>query len=91
MENKYTYEDAFAELQQIVGEIESGEINVDELSEKISRASNLIAICKAKLTDTEDEVEKLLLKLNEEQESAEDDEIVSEEEEGPAERESEEE
>lgn len=78
MENNYTYEDAFAELQQIVGDIESGDINVDELSAKISRASSLITICKAKLTATEEEVEKLLAKLYEEQKSAE-----TEEEEAP--------
>ncbi|MVZ67306.1 exodeoxyribonuclease VII small subunit [Sphingobacterium sp. DK4209] len=64
MENKYTYQDAFLELQQIVAEIEEGEVSVDELSAKISRASSLLAICKAKLTDSEKEVEKLLEKLD---------------------------
>lgn len=68
MENNYTYEDAFAELQQIVGNIESGEINVDELSEKVTRASELIAVCKAKLTATEEEVEQLLAKLQPQEE-----------------------
>lgn len=63
METNYTYEDAFTELQQIVSDIESGEINVDELSEKIKRASELIAVCKTKLTATEEEVEQLLAKL----------------------------
>lgn len=75
MDNNYTYEDAFAELQQIVGDIESGDINVDELSEKITQASNLIAVCKAKLTATEEEVEKLLAKLNEDQVSVESGEV----------------
>lgn len=65
MENTYTYNDAFEELQSIVTEIESGQINVDELTEKIRRASQLIAICKAKLTSSEEEVEKLLEKLAE--------------------------
>lgn len=65
MENTYTYNDAFEELQLIVSEIESGQTNVDELTEKIRRASQLIAICKAKLTSSEEEVEKLLAKLAE--------------------------
>lgn len=65
MENTYTYNEAFEELQLIVSEIESGQINVDELTEKIRRASELIAICKAKLTSSEEEVEKLLAKLAE--------------------------
>ncbi|HLS95692.1 exodeoxyribonuclease VII small subunit [Sphingobacterium allocomposti] len=61
--NAYTYNDAFQELQLIVSEIESGQINVDELTDKIRRASDLIAVCKAKLTSSEAEVEKLLAKL----------------------------
>ncbi|MCL7988387.1 exodeoxyribonuclease VII small subunit [Sphingobacterium sp. lm-10] len=63
MENKYTYEDAFAELQQIVSDMESGDIDIDRLSEKIKRASELLVICKAKLTSTEAEVQQLLAKL----------------------------
>lgn len=63
METPYTYNEAFEELQSIVSEIESGQTNVDELTEKIRKASQLIAICKAKLTSSEEEVEKLLAKL----------------------------
>lgn len=65
MANSYTYTEAFEELQIIVAEIETGKVNVDELSEKIKRASQLIAVCKAKLTATEAEVEKLLAELTE--------------------------
>ncbi len=67
MENNYTYEDAFAELQQIVVDMESGEIDIDSLSEKIQRASDLIAVCKAKLTRSEEEVQQLLAKLADDQ------------------------
>ncbi len=66
MENKYTYKDAFEELQNIVADIEDGEIAVDELTEKINRASELLTICKAKLTASEAEVENLLQKLEKE-------------------------
>lgn len=66
MENKYTYQEAYEELQQIVSEIESGDVAVDELTVKINRASALLTICKAKLTASEEEVEKLLKKLEEE-------------------------
>lgn len=66
MTNKYTYKDAFEELQAIVTDIESGDIAVDELTEKINRASELLSICKAKLTASEEEVEKLLQKLENE-------------------------
>mgnify|MGYP006333999291 FL=1 len=54
MQNKTNYTDAFEELKEIVSEIEEGEISVDELSEKVKRASELIKICKAKLTSTEE-------------------------------------
>ena len=60
MENNLSYTEAFEELQAIVLEIETGHIAVDELTKKISRASDLLAVCKAKLTDSEEEVEKLL-------------------------------
>lgn len=66
MANSYTYTEAFEELQIIVAEIETGKVNVDELSEKIKRASQLITVCKMKLTATEAEVDKLLAELTEE-------------------------
>jgi exodeoxyribonuclease VII small subunit len=63
MSKEQTYSDAFAELQQIVADIEDGEITVDELSEKVKRASELIAICKKKLTSTEEDVNQILKEL----------------------------
>lgn len=58
-----TYESAYKELQQIVKEIESGNIGVDELSEKVRRAGELIGFCKEKLFRTEQEVNDVLKKL----------------------------
>lgn len=58
------YEKAFEELQQIVTEIEGGEISVDELSEKVKRASKLIKTCKTKLTQTETNVDQILEDLD---------------------------
>jgi len=64
MSNKNTnYVEAFEELQQIVKEIEEGEINVDELSQKVKRATELISICKNKLNSTEEDVNKILKEL----------------------------
>lgn len=57
------YSVAFTELQAIVTEIEEGEISVDELSAKVKRAAQLIKICKAKLTSTEEDVNKILKEL----------------------------
>lgn len=58
------YAQAFEELQQIVSEIEEGQISVDELSEKVKRAAYLISICKAKLSSTEEDVNKILKDLD---------------------------
>ena len=58
-----SYTEAFVELQQIVAEIEDGQISVDELSEKVKRAAVLIKICKLKLSSTEEDVGKILKDL----------------------------
>lgn len=63
MPEKINYQNAFNELQAIVEEIEQGEISVDELSEKVKRAAGLIKVCKAKLTATEEDVNKILEEL----------------------------
>ncbi len=58
-----TYEEAFTELQQIVNEMENGEISVDELSVKVKRAAVLIQFCKQKLNSTEEDVNAILKEL----------------------------
>ncbi len=64
MGNKINYTEAFGELQEIVSQIEEGEISVDELSEKVKRAATLIKICKTKLTTTEEDVDQILKELD---------------------------
>lgn len=81
MESEYKYTDAFNELQQIVSDIEAGDVNVDELAKKIKRASQLIAICKAKLVSSEEEVDQLLAQLQaRDEEEAHNDELSDEDE-----------
>ncbi len=65
MNEKLNYTAAFEELQQIVSEIELGEISVDELSEKVKRAAELIKVCKTKLSTTEEDVKEILKELEE--------------------------
>lgn len=60
MSKNQSYEQAIKELEAIVNEIENEEISVDELSVKVKRASQLIVLCKTKLTKTEEEVSKVL-------------------------------
>lgn len=63
MENELNYTLAFEELQQIVRDMEDGEITVDELAVKVKRAAELIKICKNKLTATEEDVNVILKNL----------------------------
>ncbi|HUH75541.1 MAG TPA: exodeoxyribonuclease VII small subunit [Chitinophagales bacterium] len=63
MNKETNYTEAFEELKLIVSEIEQGEISVDQLSEKVKRAAELIKICKEKLTSTENDVSKILKEL----------------------------
>lgn len=61
MSNKeLNYAEAIAEVEQIVGRLRSGELGVDELSRSVARATELIALCRSRLTATEAEVEKLI-------------------------------
>ena len=64
MNEDINYTSAFEELKNIVNEIEQGEITIDELSEKVKRASVLIKICKQKLSATEEDVNKILDELD---------------------------
>jgi exodeoxyribonuclease VII small subunit len=63
MKEEINYTEAYKELQQIVADIEKGEINVDDLSVKVKRAAVLIKLCKSKLTETETDVNEILKEL----------------------------
>ncbi len=62
--NNTSYENAIKELEEIVTQIESEEISIDELSEKVKKASELIKLCKTKLFNTEEEVNKVLKEIS---------------------------
>ena len=63
-ESALTYSQAKQELEEIVSAIESGELDVDALTEKVKRASELIAFCKERLTKTDEELQKILDEIN---------------------------
>jgi exodeoxyribonuclease VII small subunit len=58
-----TYSRAWIELEEIINEIESEEINVDVLAEKVKRAGYLIKFCKGRLRNTEEEVKQVLSEI----------------------------
>jgi len=63
--SKLTYTSAITELEGIVKEIESGETDVDALTVKVKRASELIKFCKESLRNTQKEVAKTLSDIEE--------------------------
>ena len=65
--NQLSYKQALEELENIVAEIENGEIDVDLLAEKVKRATFLSQICKSKLKKTQEEMEKLLNEIEKEE------------------------
>ena len=55
-----TYKEAISEIEEILNQIENDELDIDILSEKVKQVSSLIKICKNKLHQTEEEVQKIL-------------------------------
>lgn len=64
MKKEIPYTQAITELEEIVSSIENEDVNVDELGVKVKRAAELIKICKNKLHNTEEEVDKILKEIN---------------------------
>ncbi len=53
------YEDSLKELEEIISQIEKGEISIDNISEQIKRANILIKECRDKLIGVEKDIEDL--------------------------------
>ena len=60
MKKGMKYEEAIQELEQIVRQMEEGELDIDTLGEKLKTAKELIKFCKDKLTKTDEEIKKIL-------------------------------
>ena len=60
-----TYNEAYSELKEIVNSLESSEVDIEDLCQKIEKAKGLIALCKTKLAEVEIDIEALNNKLQE--------------------------
>lgn len=58
------YEEAVAQLEEIVDKMENDELDIDQLSDQLKRAKELVKLCKDKLTKTDEEIKKLLSEDN---------------------------
>jgi exodeoxyribonuclease VII small subunit len=57
---KETYSEAYSELEKLVAEIESDDIQLDTLADKVKQAKELIVFCEDKLRTIENEVGEIL-------------------------------
>ncbi|PTL32947.1 exodeoxyribonuclease VII small subunit [Prevotella sp. oral taxon 376] len=60
MAKEIKYEEAVRQLEEIVGQMENDELDIDDLTEKLKAAQKLIKLCKDKLTKTDAEIKKAL-------------------------------
>lgn len=56
---EFSFNEAVIEIEDILRNIESGELDVDKLSVEVKRASELIKQCQKKLKSTEDEINSI--------------------------------
>lgn len=55
-----TFNEAISQIEEIVISIENGEPDIDILSEKVKKASELIKFCRGKLRETEKKIEEII-------------------------------
>lgn len=60
-----TYQEAITRIQEIVRLLETGDIEVDELTQLIEEATGLIQFCSTRLTSIDKEVSQFLQQLDE--------------------------
>ena len=54
------YEEAIKELEAIVSQIEKNELDIDQLTERLKEAKELVKLCKDKLYKTDEEIKSML-------------------------------
>jgi len=54
------YEEAIAQLEEIVRTMENGNLDIESLTTQLKTAQKLIKLCKDKLTKTDEEIKKML-------------------------------
>jgi exodeoxyribonuclease VII small subunit len=58
------YAAALAELDGILRELESSDVDVDHLAERVARASELIQLCRAKISTAQLRIEQVTADLD---------------------------
>ncbi len=61
---EFSFNEAVVKIEEILHNIENGELDVDKLSEQVKLASELIRQCQKKLKSTEDEINSIFNELS---------------------------
>ena len=64
MQKKPSYEEAMSRLEEIVQNMEDGNLDLDTLTLQLREAKSLIKICKDKLTKTDAEINEILKEVS---------------------------
>lgn len=67
MKTDLTYSEAYAKLEELVAQLEEGNIPLDELSLKVKQANELISICENKLRNIQTEVNETIKEVTKRQ------------------------
>lgn len=59
VKKEFSFNEAVIEIEAILKNIESGDLDVDKLSVEVKRASELIKQCQNKLKSTEEEINSI--------------------------------
>ncbi len=65
-----SYVEAVEELDRILDEIEADDVDIDVLADRVSRAAELIRLCRARIAATRLEVERVVAELGDEESPA---------------------
>jgi exodeoxyribonuclease VII small subunit len=61
---EFSFNDAVQKIEEILRNIESGELDVDRLSSEVRHASDLIRQCQKKLRSTEEEINSIFKEMS---------------------------
>jgi exodeoxyribonuclease VII small subunit len=60
---EFSFNNAVVEIENILHNIESGDMDIDKLSVEVKRAADLIKECQKKLRSTEEEINSIFKEL----------------------------
>ena len=60
---EFSFTNAVKEIEEILKNIEGGELDIDSLASEVKKASELIRLCQKKLRTTEEEINSIFKDL----------------------------